>query len=87
MPLLGRFWTGGDTYGLGAIPFTYLVEEMDWRTLTYPGDMQGTFAGISHYFLLRYGWTFWQGVPIERFNSCLVFNPAASSRWRARFPS
>lgn len=67
--------------------FVRLVDELNARALTYPGDILRAFAGISRYFSLRYGWNFWHGVPIELLDFCLRFDPTASSRPRVGFPT
>ena len=73
-----------DSYGEGAMPFRDVVKKMHSRALTNPGDVLRAFAGVSRYFSSQYGWTFWYGIPVERFDQCMLFGPAASSRQRKR---
>ena len=69
------------------MPFEDIVKKMHSRALTNPGDVLKAFAGISQYFSSQYGWTFWYGIPVERFDQCMLFRPAASSRQREGFPT
>jgi|HubBroStandDraft_4_1064222.scaffolds.fasta_scaffold563182_2 hypothetical protein len=51
-----------------------IAKTLNVRKLTKESDLLHAFAGMSSYISDRYGLTFWNGLPIEKFNLYLHFD-------------